>query len=67
MSQNLMLKSILLKFTQSSTPLYATVLFYVTVSNDMKRTEAERYLNQAYKCSLSTHRGSVLTTLCHPF
>lgn len=42
MFQNLVLKSVLLKFTQSSIPLYATVLFYVTVSSDMKRTEAER-------------------------
>lgn len=63
-----MLRFILLKFTQNSVPLYATKVFDVAVSSDMKRTEAKWYLNQAKtKCSHSTHSSSVLAILCHPF
>lgn len=62
MSQNLVLKFILLKFTQNSIPLYAMIVFYFAVSGDMKTAEAEWLLDQAeIKSSLGTHSSSVLS------
>lgn len=68
MSQNLVLKFILLNFTKGFIPLHVTAVFYVAASSDTRRTDAGWYLNQAeIKHRLSLHSSSALSSLCHPF